>query len=350
MEIMEKITTQAPSFEELTSEDRAFVDGYIEEIYSKLQMSHVSFIKRTLSEYVTKYVVKSKDLVIRQEVENDKIIYMYEKAKKISGAKESSIFQYDLCIRDFNHFINKPFNKVDADDIRSYLLKLKEKNKNSERTINGKRVIIQNFFKYLLSENYIHSNPCDKVYSIKYKTNKVLPFNPFEMELLRMACENERERAMVEVFYSSGIRCGELTHIKLSDLDLIKMQFRIDSDNKSGEEDIGLLNERAVIHIKRYLEERIDTSPYLFVSGRRPFKRLEEGGVLRIIKNLGKRAGIENAHPHRFRHTMASDLLNRGTEITTVQKILRHKKLDTTQIYAEMSTDNVRNQYNKCIV
>ena len=350
MENIKKVTTAAPSFEELTSEDREFVDGYIEEIYDKLQMSHVAFIKRTLSEYVTKYVIKSKDLVIREEIENEKIIFMYEKMLKIAGRKEKSIEQYDLCLRDFNHFVNKPFNKINEDDIRSWLLKLKEKDGNCDSTINGKRGKIQTFFRYLVNENYIHSNPFDKIYTIKHSEPNVPPFNAYEMEKLRMACKNERERAIVETFYSSAIRVSELCNIKLSDIDFTNMCFRIDEHNKTGEEDIGYLNERAIIHIKKYLEERIDTNPYLFVSRRRPFNQLEVGGVEKIIKDLGERAGVPNAHPHRFRHTTATDLLNRGSDITTVQRILRHKSIRNTQIYAKKSRDNIRNQYNKCIV
>ena len=350
MENINKVTTAAPTYDELTSEDKEFVDGYIEEIYDKLQMSHIAFIKRSLSEYVTKYVIKSKDLIIREEIENEKIIFMYEKMLKIAGRKEDSIEQYDLCLKDFNHFINKPFNKITEDDIRSWFVKLKEVNGNCDSTINGKRGKIQTFFRYLVNESYIHSNPFDKIYTIKHPYPNVPPFSAYEMEKLRMACKTERERAIVETFYASAVRVGELCNIKLSDLDFNKMQFRIDPDNKTGEEDIGYLNERAIIHIKKYLEERIDTNPYLFVSCRRPFNQLEVGGVEKIIRELGDRAGVPNAKPHRIRHTTATDLLNRGSDITTVQKILRHKNIRNTQIYAERKRDSVRYQYNQCIV
>ena len=101
------------------------------------------------------------------------------------------------------------------------------------------------------------------------------------------------------------------------------------------------------MHLKEYLESRRDDNEALFVSLKAPHKRLTVSGVEEILRRLGRQTGIDKVHPHRFRRTMATNILNKGMPIEEVKEILGHVKLDTTMIYCQISRENVRHSHRK---
>ena len=107
------------------------------------------------------------------------------------------------------------------------------------------------------------------------------------------------------------------------------------------------LTATASLYLKEYLENRTDNDDALFVSIRKPYKRLTIAGLERIVKNLGKSAGVENCHPHRFRRTMATNVLRKGAPLEEVKELLGHSKLDTTMIYCTVSRENVKHTHRK---
>lgn len=96
-----------------------------------------------------------------------------------------------------------------------------------------------------------------------------------------------------------------------------------------------------------YLNTRTDTDPCLFASVRIPHKRLSKAGIERTLKKLGESANVANVHPHRYRRTLATNLLDRGANIQDVAAVLGHADLKTTQVYCYISQSNVRASYNK---
>ena len=101
------------------------------------------------------------------------------------------------------------------------------------------------------------------------------------------------------------------------------------------------------MHLKEYLDSRKDDNEALFVSLRAPHKRLTVSGVEEILRRLGRCTGIEKVHPHRFRRTMATNILNKGMPIEEVKEILGHVKLDTTMIYCQVGRENVKHSHRK---
>lgn len=112
----------------------------------------------------------------------------------------------------------------------------------------------------------------------------------------------------------------------------------------------------ACFHLYRYLRwrmakegmtmEELAQKP-LFVSAKKPYSRMTVAGVQYLVKSLGKKAGVGNVHPHRFRRTFATDLLNRGMRIEEVMVLMGHTKIETTLIYCNIKQDNVRESYRK---
>ena len=160
----------------------------------------------------------------------------------------------------------------------------------------------------------------------------------------------KRDLAIVEVLYSTGCRVSELVNIKIRDI----ATDRIKVIGKGNKERYVYLNPRAQIAIENYLAERTDNFEWLFPGasyeskGRELIDRpIDKGTVELKIRRLGKRAGIENCHPHRFRRTAATIALRRGMPIEQVSRMLGHDSLNTTQIYAITNDDDVQKSHRK---
>jgi site-specific recombinase XerD len=107
------------------------------------------------------------------------------------------------------------------------------------------------------------------------------------------------------------------------------------------------LTAASCMHLKEYLNSRTDDNEALFVSLKAPYNRLTVSGVEEILRRLGRQTGIDKVHPHRFRRTMATNILNKGMPIEEVKEILGHVKLDTTLIYCQVNKENVKHHHRR---
>ena len=162
-----------------------------------------------------------------------------------------------------------------------------------------------------------------------------------ELERVRNACRTPREKAMLEVLYSTGVRVSEIVRLNIADID-VKNRYAIVL-GKGKKERYIYFNAKSLIAIDEYLKTRTDNSPALFVRSRSPFDRLGKGTIEADIKRIGERAGIgRNIFPHLLRHTFATDMLYRGAELDEVSELLGHAKLETTKIYAKTSNEKMK--------
>lgn len=145
---------------------------------------------------------------------------------------------------------------------------------------------------------------------------------------------------MVEFLYSSGMRVSELCSLDKSDMNFDSRETII--VGKGNKERIIYFDAKTKIHLNRYLNMRTDNNPALFVTRKYPHNRLEKNGVELIIRNLGTKANVEDCHPHRFRRTFATNLLDKGVPIEQVQVLLGHSKIDTTLLYANVNQQSVK--------
>ena len=129
----------------------------------------------------------------------------------------------------------------------------------------------------------------------------------------------------------------------VSDVDFDQMEAVV--LGKGNKERTVYLSEVAAMHLQEYLESRHDTGEALFTG--RGSKRMSKNGIEALLKRIGKAAGVENVHPHRYRRTLATNLLDRGMNIQDVAAILGHADLKTTQVYCYISQKNVQAAYRK---
>lgn len=289
-------------------------------------------------------LIKDKDLFI------DYIKYQ----KKYSI---NTIDRYNRTLDEFILYLSSKsindFNDVRYTTFRGYLLMLNDNNL-SKNTINNRISCLRSFFKYLFKEELIKQNPTELIENIKIaKRNPDFLFLEEMQELLDGIDTNDdlgiRNKAMLELMYASGLRCSEIVNLKLENVDIDNCLLLI--HGKGNKDRYVPFHEYAKQWLVRYLEDvRInlldnkEPNTYLFLNAHG--RMLTNRGVQDIVKRIGKLYDpTKKIHPHTFRHSFATHLLNAGADIRTVQELLGHENLSTTQIYTHISKEHLKEVY-----
>ena len=269
--------------------------------------------------------------------------------KRFEGCSDQTLKIYYSTLFNYISSLDDGISLLDTKsvDIRRYLMKYQEEHQCSNLTLDNMRRIFSSFFTWLESEDYAIKNPIKKLKKIKTETVVKKPFTEEEFESIKDACKNYRELALVEFLYATGVRVGELCSLDILDLDFTNREAIV--CGKGNKERVIYFDVKSKVHLLRYLDTRIDTNPALFVKKKYPFNRLTKSGVESILKVIGNRAGVEKCHPHRFRRTFATNLLDRGVPIEQVQIMLGHSKIDTTLLYASVNNQSVKINHNRYI-
>lgn len=239
--------------------------------------------------------------------------------------------------------------EITTNDIRLYLYNTQQTRKICNSTLDGRRTIIHVFCEWAANEGYIGSNPCRNIRPIKYERPKRKPLTGIELEMVRNACKTLKDKAIIEMFYSTGCRVTELERLNIEDVDFIRKEVSL--FGKGDKHRTSYLNAKAELALRNYLASRDDNNPALFVSDRRPHGRMKKEAIEKRVRKLGEASGIgRRMYPHLIRHTTATDGLERGMPVEEVQQILGHVNIGTTMIYAEVCKENVKNSHRKCIV
>ncbi len=238
--------------------------------------------------------------------------------------------------------------KADYLSLRRYLAQLKERNLKS-RTIARKLSCLRSFFKFLCRDGYIKDNPTLSLTT--FKLDKHLPVFLTEEEMVKLlhAPQGDDERALrdqaiLETFYSTGMRISELVGLNVDDIDFISGVAK--AKGKGKKERLLPVGEYALKAIRVYLDKRKKQSAALFLNknGRRLTARGTRNVVHKYIRLTSLRRGVS---VHSLRHSFATHLLNRGADLRSVQELLGHANLSTTQIYTHLTTDKLKSIYDK---
>lgn len=267
--------------------------------------------------------------------------------KKLEGKSERTLRRYQTELEKLVSFLDKKLFEVNPYDLRLYLSLYKEQRKISNRTLENMRKTISTFFGWLHDEGLIGQNPARAVKQIKYDKIVRKPFSPVEREKLKNTCTSLRDLALTEFLYASGLRVSEVISLDRSSIDFVTRESAV--IGKGGKERRFYLSEVCAEYLRQYLNSRTDNNAALFVSIKSPYKRLTKEGVEFIVKTLGKKAGISNVHPHRFRRTLATDLVRKGVPIQDVAQILGHSDLRTTQVYVALDQSTVKYHYIQAV-
>lgn len=284
------------------------------------------------------------DLAVYDD-QNERLLKRYRACMMVDGKSEKTIYAYTRSLSRFFDFIGRPVTEMSAYDVRYYLACEKERGV-ADVTLENTRSYVTSFFQWLTDEEVIPKNPCAVLKPIKCIAKEPKAFSAVELDAIRHACRNEKERAIIETLASSGVRVNELASMDVNDIDFSAMTVLV-TNGKGGKQRTTYINEVARLHIQKYLLTRTDNSPALFCN--KNHGRIAPGGIRHILKEIGKRAEVENVHPHRFRRTLATDLASRGMPVQEVQTILGHSGINTTMKYVCIDKHKVQSSYQQYI-
>lgn len=262
---------------------------------------------------------------------------------------------------DLRHFVESlwhgdatpPISAVDSVVIRRYLGVLKAAGF-EKSTIARKMACLRSFFKFAQRRGLITNNPAKMVRTPKLERRLPDYLEEREVEALLAlpdlgSSSGRRDRAILEVLYSTGIRIGELCGLTLKDVDMIGGTIHV--HGKGSKERLAPMGRLAVQSVRDYLAARsaplgAEASGPVFLN--KSGKRLGVRGIRRIVEKYAREAGIKKSiSPHTFRHTFATHLLDRGADLRSVQELLGHENISTTQIYTHVTAQKMRETYDR---
>lgn len=284
-------------------------------------------------------------------MDNVKSFLNYLKVYK--NYSELTIKNYYNDLTEFSLYIKKDLTRVKKEDIKSYLKYLFDKD-NSNRTVSRKISTLKSFYKYLKENDVIKSSPA---LSIKYpKADKKLPnFVPYnELESMINATKKdtfyERDDLIIELMYATGVRVSELVNIKLDDIDFETNSIRI----------LGKGSYMRTVYFGEYARDAIfkymnglrikllngKESEYLFLN--KNGNNITTRGIQKIIDKIVSETDVKTkVSPHTLRHTFATHLLDNGCDLRSVQELLGHKNINTTEVYTHVTGERLKDVYFK---
>jgi len=270
------------------------------------------------------------------------------------NASAHTIKNYQIDLREFVTCLGKKKpDEVNHIDVRAFLAHLKDRSY-SRNSISRKLACLRSFFKYLARENVLTSNPASSIATPKRE--KKLPIFLDADEVIKLLeapnrnlWEEKRDKAILETLYSSGLRVSELVGLNHEDVDFFSGLLRVRGKGKK--ERIVPVGQTALKWIQDYLQTHTPKN------GEAGFKkplyinrfggRLTDRSVRRMILKYVRRVAInKDVSPHTLRHSFATHMLDRGADLRSVQELLGHENLSTTQIYTHVSTRRLKEAYD----
>lgn len=348
-------------------------DEVIEKILMMLQREGIDLqdMQANLRIILNDYEITAREtaLAVRNEDKNRWYLQKFIIAKTVTGRTERTIELYRKEVGKILQKMDKTADELTTDDIRYYLAVRQKRDGVTKTTVNNELRYLRTFYSFLTAEELVARNPCLKIEQIKCKKVQRKAFSEMDIEKIRNSCITSRESAIVEIFLSTGCRVTELVLMKRADLDGEKIVVH----GKGDKDRTVYLNAKAIMALQKYLSERKDENPYIFCKGifalpergiglqamREWYKDpkkvdpegyLDKSSVRCTVHKIGNRAGVEDVHPHRFRRTCATFALRRGMPIEQVSKMLGHEQISTTQIYLDLSEEELQQAHKKYVV
>lgn len=331
-------------------------------------------IKAQITLILSEYEIESRktEIAIRDEELNNHYLAMFLASKAAGGRTDRTLHFYKTeLVRIFNS-IGKNVDEITADDIKLYLARKLRVDKVTKTTVDNSRRALSTFYAWMDKNEHITSNPMNKVEVMKYSKPKKYAFTDMDVELIRNNCRTERETMIVEVLLSTWARVTELCQIRIDEIETDKVLV-----HGKGEKDRTVfLNAKAQLAIKNYLAKRKDNNPYLLPKAKYagcammfskdvPRARqntwyenpdlvdenehCDKSTVESMVREIGRRAGVKNVHPHRFRRTGATFALRSGMPFMTVSKLLGHANIAVTQVYLDITDEELENEHGKYV-
>lgn len=320
------------------------VRNFEDAIAYKLPADQAAMIVEMLIKILDDFEISEacREIAIRDD-RNERLLKQYCACLYVDGKSEKTIYQYRNTCQKLSEKIGKNFDEIGAYDIRYFLACEKERGL-SNRSLENMRANISAFFQWMTKEDIIPKNPCMAINPIKYEDVLRKPFSDVEIDKLRSACRTKKERAVIELLLSSGIRVSELTALQVQDISMSDFSVHVRC-GKGGKDRVTYTTPVALKHLNDYWNTRTEEGSMAFYNNKH--ESMQPGGIRSMLKALGERASVENVHPHRFRRTFATTLATRGMDIQDIKALLGHANIETTMEYVCIDTSKVSASYRQ---
>lgn len=305
---------------------------------------------------------------------NEELLKKFLISKKIQGCTDRTLNAYYKVVRDIFYAIGKPATEITTDDLRIFLAEKQIRDGVSKSYANTLLRYVGSFYAWATMEEIVSKNPTLRIGTIKQDKQKKKAFTDLEVEKIRNGCKTTREKAIVEVLLSTGCRISELCSIRIDEIKDGKVYIK----GKGNKYRYVYLNAKAELAVENYLADRKDANPFLFPKAldyihkdtsektsklarkvkSEWFKYPELVGegesdkstIGALVRKTGKKVGVANVHPHKFRRTCATFALRHGMPLEQVSKMLGHANLATTQIYLDLTEEELELAHKKYVV
>lgn len=318
-----------------------FINDLSKQLEDVLTVRNMAEVVNAVNDVFAMYDVE-RELEETSQQGFEDILNSFIEAKRVEGKSESTLERYSYVLKRFMDYDSTPIRKITVYNLRNYFSAEKERGI-SDSTLKNLRFVFSSFFGWAYREELIPKNPVNNFNPIKCRKEVRMPYSDVDLEKLKESCKLTRDKAVIAFLLSTGCRIGEVCRLNRWDIDFQNLEVTV--LGKGNKERTVYIDAVTAMQIKKYLDERKDNCEALFINHRGT--RLQDGGVRYILNGIAKEAVVENVYPHRFRRTLATNLINRGMPIQEVKDILGHEKIDTTMGYVYVNKQNVKNAYQK---
>jgi len=314
--------------------------------YFEVDIQQQIKLRNKIEEQLNDYEITSKctDLSVCDILDK---AFIFLACRKLEGMSDNTRYNYTLLFKRMAVFLNKPIAQITTIDLRLFLARAYPNNQ--ANSLNTKISNIKAFFGWLQDEGYIIQNQTKNLQLVKEPYRKRSPIPEIDLERMKEACVTSRDKCIMEVILSSGIRVSEATNALISKIDWQENSLLV--IGKGNKERKVFFITKARLFLINYIQERQDKgilSEYLFTVSKYPYAKLGQRSIERDIKEIASRAGVEsNVFVHRLRTTYVCHGINNGISLTTMQKLCGHANPSTTLLYATTEEESVKHEYKK---
>ena len=310
-----------------------------QQLSSEISVSDMHKVLAAFSDQLASFDVENIEL---ESQKNDDLFDAYVNAMRIQGRSEKTISRYSYLIKRMVDDIKVPTREITVYHLRRYLSSEKERGL-SDRTLEGMRQVFSAYFNWLQREGLITTNPVANLGAIKYQKKIKEVYTDIDLERMKFGCKSLRDRAIVAFLNSTGCRISEMTQLNRGDIDINNLECTV--NGKGNKQRTVYLDQVTGMLISEYLKTRKDILPALFIG--KGTERISPQGVRSMLNNLSEHTSVNHVHPHKFRRTLATNLIRHGMPIQEVAAILGHDKLDTTMQYVVLDKNDIKHSYRK---
>lgn len=303
-------------------------------------------VRKVIEEVLYNYEVTSRETALTTSDLEAKINYFLA-TKKLEGLSPKTLKNYSYILRKLQNTFYKPASTITTADIK--ILMYSEAEKKSPSSMNTFMTPIKLFFTWLQNEEFIIKNPCASIKPVKEPKRLRKPLTEEQVEMLRDCMLTRREKAILEFFLSTGCRLSEVLNIKTKEVNFTNKTLLV--IGKGNKERRVYFTERCKRALLNYLRDRKDSCEYLFVTDRKPNRKISSRGMQVIVNKIQIKSGLDiHIHPHIFRHTFATHALRSGMKPEVIQQILGHGDVGITlKVYAKLAESDVEHSYRMLV-